>query len=229
MTEQTSSEVTGNTRWGVTALAILSGVIAATQIGKVPPSMSLLGTEFAIGMVALGLDCVNIQCDGCGPWTSLFGALSDGFGHRRVLVLSLWTIAAGSLLGAFTDSYTLLFATRIIEGVGYLGVIVAAPSLIVEATNPKDFGLALGLWSSFLPFGFAMMMVTSPWLLEASGWQGLWLFNAAILAIFALIFTISTRGSIVTAQSTAGAADAAPGASVSRYWARRGRGYWYSH
>ena len=192
MSEQTSSDVTGNTRWGVTSLAILSGVIAATQIGKVPPSMSLLGTEFAIGMVALGWIASIFNATGAVLGLP-FGALSDGFGHRRVLVLSLWTIAAGSLLGAFTDSYTLLFVTRIIEGVGYLGVIVAAPSLIVEATNPKDFGLALGLWSSFLPFGFAMMMVTSPWLLKAGGWQGLWLFNAAILAIFALIFTISTR------------------------------------
>ena len=192
MTQTIPSEGTGDTRWGIAVLAILAGVIAATQIGKVPPSMSVLGAEFAVGMVALGW--IASIFNATGALLGLpFGALSDGFGHRKVLIISLWTIAAGSLLGAFTDNYTMLFLTRILEGIGYLGVIVAAPSLIVEATNPRDFGLALGLWSSFLPFGFATMMVTSPWFLETIGWQGLWLFNAAILAVFALIFTIATR------------------------------------
>ena len=192
MSQSSQTDKIGDTRWGVAALAILAGVIAATQIGKVPPSMPVLGAEFAIGMVALGW--VASIFNATGAILGLpFGALSDGFGHRRVLVLSLWTIAAGSLLGAFTDSYTLLFATRVIEGVGYLGIIVAAPSLVVEATNPRDFGLALGLWSSFLPFGFASMMVISPLFLDTVGWQGLWLFNAGLLAAFAVVFMIGTR------------------------------------
>ena len=150
MSQIHQSDDLGPTRWGVAILAVLAGVIAATQIGKVPPAMSVLGTEFAVGMVALGWIASIFNATGAVLGLP-FGALSDGFGHRRVLVLSLWTIVAGSTLGAFADNYALLFVTRIIEGVGYLGIIVAAPSLIVEATNPRDFGLALGLWSSFLP------------------------------------------------------------------------------
>ena len=141
-----ASQAGGKTQWHIAALAILSGVIAATQIGKVPPSMPVLGTEFAVGMVALGWIASIFNATGAILGLP-FGALSDGFGHRRVLTISLWTIAAGSFLGAFADSYALLFLTRIAEGVGYLGIIVAAPSLIVEATNPKDYGLALGLRS----------------------------------------------------------------------------------
>ena len=192
MNEQNPPKMVGKTRWDIALLAILSGVIAATQIGKVPPAMPVLGAEFAVGMVALGWIASIFNATGAVLGLP-FGALSDGFGHRRVLTISLWTIAAGSLLGALTDNYTLLFATRVIEGIGYLGIIVAAPSLVVEATNPRDFGLALGLWSSFLPFGFALMMVISPWFLDTVGWQGLWLFNAALLATFAVVFMIGTR------------------------------------
>ena len=182
----------GPTRWDVALLAILSGVVAATQIGKVPPAMPVLANELAVGMVALGWIASIFNATGAILGLP-FGALSDGFGHRRVLVVSLWTIVAGSLLGAVSDSYALLFLTRAIEGIGYLGIIVAAPSLVVEATHPRHFGLALGLWSSFLPFGFALMMVVSPWFLDTVGWQGLWLFNAALLAAFAVLFTIGTR------------------------------------
>tara|TARA_B100000686_G_scaffold317173_1_gene365716 strand:- start:2699 stop:3919 length:1221 start_codon:yes stop_codon:yes gene_type:complete len=192
MNEQNTPKTVGKTRWDIALLAILSGVIAATQIGKVPPAMPVLGAELAVGMVALGWIASIFNATGAVLGLP-FGALSDGFGHRRVLTISLWTIAAGSLLGALTDNYTLLFATRVIEGIGYLGIIVAAPSLVVEATNPRDFGLALGLWSSFLPFGFALMMVLSPWFLDTVGWQGLWLFNAGLLATFAVVFMIGTR------------------------------------
>ena len=37
------------------------------------------------------------------------------------------------------------------------------------------------------------MMVISPWFLASVGWQGLWLFNAGLLAVFAVAFTLGTR------------------------------------
>ena len=180
------------TQWKVVAFAIFAGIFAAMELGKVPPAMPALGIELAVGLAALGWAASIFNAVGAALGIPA-GALSDGLGHRRVLISGFFLIALGSLLGGLTNSFIYLLITRLLEGVGYLGVIVSAPSLVIEATAPKDHGLALGLWSTFLPIGFAFMVVISPSLIDSIGWHGLWFANAALMAGYLALFMIGTR------------------------------------
>jgi predicted MFS family arabinose efflux permease len=49
-----------------------------------------------------------------------------------------------------------LWVGRVAEAAGYLLVVVAAPSHMARSALDADRGLALGLWSTFVPVGLAL-------------------------------------------------------------------------
>ena len=169
----------GRTRWGVVVLGLAAGVTAAAYIGKAPPALPLMRPELGLGLVAAGwvVSIFNAMAMTTGMVAGLF---ADGLGHRRVVIVGLATLALGGVLGSSAETSGVLLATRFLEGIGFVCIMAAAPSLIAEAAAPGDRGLALGIWSTFMPVGIAGMLVASPPVLGAFGWRGLWLAGAAL-------------------------------------------------
>src|ERR1700719_708674 len=50
--------------------------------------------------------------------TPIAGRLGDMFGKKRVLVIALWGLAAGSLLAAVVQTLPLMIVARTIQGLG---------------------------------------------------------------------------------------------------------------
>ena len=167
------------TRWGVVVLGLAAGVTAAAYIGKVPPALPLIRPELGLGLVAAGwvVSIFNAMAMATGMVAGLF---ADGLGHRRVVIVGLATLALGGVLGSVAETPGVLLATRFLEGIGFVSIMAAAPSLIAEAAAPGERGLALGIWSTFMPVGIAGMLVASPPVLGAFGWRGLWLAGVAL-------------------------------------------------
>ncbi len=181
------------TRWGLVALAVLAGIAGSLQVGKVPSAIPAIRAELAIGLVAAGwvLSIFNFMGAGFGIAA---GFVTDRMGHGRIVVVGLAFLALGSLLGGLATTGAGLLAARLLEGVGFVVTVVAAPSIIATAAAPRHHRFVLGLWTCYLPTGMAVMMLASPGLLAALGWRGLWLANAALLAAFALVFALAVRG-----------------------------------
>ncbi len=193
------------TRWDVVWLAIGGGLIAAFQMGKVPPALPVLRDSFALSMVDGGwlASLLNLTAASLGI---VFGLAADRIGPRRTIVLALFAMAAGGAAGSLGGNTTWLFAGRLVESLGFVALIVAAPALIAQATRPADRNLAVGFWSSYLPAGFSIMLLAAPPLLGAVGWHGLWLVNAVLALGYGLIFLWATA----PRRYPAGVARAAP-------------------
>jgi MFS family permease len=58
-----------------------------------------------------------------------FGVLADRAGALRFCYAGLACLIAGSVVGAASASPTTLLASRVIEGLGFLAEIVAAPGV----------------------------------------------------------------------------------------------------
>ena len=86
------------------------------------------------------------------------GSAADRIDHWRLTVggLALMTISglAGSL--AFTGAQLTL--SRLLEGIGFLAVVVAAPSIIAQASKGRARNTFLGIWPAYLPAGVSIMM-----------------------------------------------------------------------
>ena len=188
----TEAAAAPRTRWGIVWLLFAAGVISAMQIGKVPPALPDLRVDLAIGMV--GASWIAAIFTVLGAMIGIgAGAVSDRLGHRNIVIGSIVCVGLGSLLGAMTDSLSLLLLTRVLEGAGYIGILVSVPSFTVEASRREDYDFTLGIITPFLPFGFAGMLVLSPFLLEAHGWRGVWYFNAIVAGLFLIILVLGTR------------------------------------
>ena len=173
--------------WLVVFVAVGAGVTAASFLGKAPPAIPLIRAELDLDLVSAGW-VVSIVAAMSMAVGMMAGLIADIIGHRRLLMIGLAILALGGGAGAFAETPVFLLVTRFIEGVGYISVIVSAPSLIITSTLERHRHLALGIWGVFMPTGIALAMLVSPLLIGSFGWRGLWMGLAIFSAL--LIFVI---------------------------------------
>ena len=164
------------------AAVLAAGVVCAFQIGKLPASLPMLRENLQLSLVAAGWVISTISLVGVATGMTS-GWIGDRIGHRRTLLLGMAIMALGSLAGGLAWDVASLIVTRFIEGIGYIAIITAAPSLLVTLSAPKDRSMVMGVWSFYLSFGMAGMVVISPLVLALGSWRGLWVVNAAIIAL----------------------------------------------
>lgn len=77
------------------------------------------------------------------------------------------------------------------EGIAYGLICVCGPNILPRLFPRKQMGLAVGIWSQWIPCGTIIAFFTAPLVFEATGnWQGIWFVTLA-LGIVALILLIA--------------------------------------
>ena len=186
-----STGAEGKSPWGLIFILFGAGILSAFQVGKVPPVLSDMRADLGISLFDAGWLLSVFTFTGLlmGTFT---GAVADAVGHRRLMLAGLVLQAAGTLLGSFALSYPGLLATRILEGTGFLAVIISTPTLIFQVVRPGDLKLALSIWACYLPLGVSLMMVLLPVILMGTDWRGVWRINALILLVYTLLLSQKT-------------------------------------
>ncbi|WKB55681.1 MFS transporter [Eleftheria terrae] len=164
--------------WPAALLLIGAGVVSAVQIGKVPAAMDALRQSIGLSQQGAGwlLSAVGVV----GALVGLLaGVAVDRLGAKRVVVAGLLLQALAAVLATLWPGVWLLFAARLVEGLGFQAATVAAPVLIAATMPQRSRGAALAAWSTFMPLGMCLALVIAPPLLERS-WQALWWASAAL-------------------------------------------------
>jgi MFS transporter, DHA1 family, inner membrane transport protein len=177
-------------------LIVGAGVVSAFQVGKAPTALAAVQADLALDLATASWLLSAFAIVGALAGIAI-GVAVDHVGARRMALGGLLLQGAGSAVGAFAGGAPLLLATRAVEGLGFLTVTVAAPTLIVAVARPRDLGRAIAAWGTFMPVGIAVVMLGAP-LLTVAGWRGYWLVNAAALIGYAALLGYGTR-SIPTA------------------------------
>jgi DHA1 family tetracycline resistance protein-like MFS transporter len=89
----------------------------------------------------------------------ILGRLSDRFGRRPVLLLSVFGTFLGFLLLGFANALWMLFASRILDGLTG-GNLSVAQAYISDVTDAKDRSKGLGLIGAAFGLGFIIGPVT---------------------------------------------------------------------
>jgi MFS family permease len=181
---------------------LLGGVISAAQLGKAFVAMPLIQAEMSLGIAIVSFIIATFATLGAALGMGM-GLLLRRVGARRSLIGGMIIMAAGSLLGAAAETPAELIASRIIEGVGFLGAVIVIPDLIGAVASGRDRNFFFGLWGTFLPTGSALMLLLGP-LLPIIGWRQLWLSQAAVALLYAL------AAFILLPRAAAAPASAAP-------------------
>ncbi len=136
--------------------------------------------------------------------TPVIGRLSDKYGRRPLLIISILGTAASFFMMAFAQSWIFLFLSRALDGLT-AGNIPVAFAVISDSTKPEDRAKAFGYISSAFNFGFvfgpAIGALTVGWNPAAPFIiAGLITIIAALLTIFYLPETNAHRGEIKTGK-----------------------------
>ena len=215
----------------VTVLVLwAAGLCAAAQFAKVALVLPELGRAYPSADASLGFLVSAISVVGIA-FGLVAGLLAVRVGPRRLLVASLAFGAAASLVQAAMPSLPLLLASRVLEGVAHLGIVVAAPTLVAATSTDRWRPAAMTLWGTFFGVSFALTAWLGLPLVEAHGVGALFLAHAACTAAAAIlsgaVLGIASEGESA-AGSNAGTRDGGPGAFTARELVRRHARAWSS-
>ena len=173
------------TPWGRLVLVCAAGVPAAIALGKVGVVGPLLRPDLGLSLPQLGLavSAITVVAALLGTPAGLWTA---GNGPRRTLLAGLAVMTVAAAGGAAAWGLGALLAARLLEGVGFLMVVVAAPDLLVRLSRGTDRAAALALWGTVIPVGLAAGGVAGGVLAPALGWRG-WLGLTAVLPALAAL------------------------------------------
>ncbi|MCX7275204.1 MAG: MFS transporter [Burkholderiales bacterium] len=168
------------------AIVLLAGMVAALNIGKLPPSMPALRQMFSLTLVQASYLVSIFQLAGLS--LGLFGGLlADRFGPRRVMSVGLSLLALSSGAGAFAGDAVTLLVLRALESAGFILTVLPGPALLRRGVDPARLSWALGCWGCYMPAGMATMMLATPWLIGRWGWTSAWAVCAALAALTLLV------------------------------------------
>lgn len=174
--------------WPTIGLLWLSGVMAAAQLGKMASLMPAIRAELGLTLAGAGLTISLIETGGA-MLGSIGGIVAGRFSGRAVLATGTALIVVAGLAAAAAPDAALLYAARLIESVGYLLVVLSAPSLIAMVAAPSERGAAMALWSTFVPIGLALGTVLSGLAVDVVSWR-------VVLVAWALLALVTLPGAL---------------------------------
>ncbi|MEP6481964.1 MAG: MFS transporter [Rhodoglobus sp.] len=130
--------------------------------------------------------------------TPISGRLGDMYGKRRIVLLLLCIMVAGSIVSAFSDTLVPMVIGRVLQGVG-LGVIALGISILRDVIHPKNLGGAIALVSATLGVGGALGLPLAATIAQYLDWH--FLFWLAVLFGFVAIVLVATIIPVSTLRS----------------------------
>jgi predicted MFS family arabinose efflux permease len=182
---------------------------------RLPPALNIIAlSTFAASLSARALDPVlphvasdfNVSIATAAGFASVFaftfaiiqpvlGAAADLFGKARLVILCLVLLGLANILGALSSSFSLLFATRILAGIGAGGVFPISLGLTSDLVGPDRRQVAIGRTLAGSMTGNLLGASLSGLIGDFLGWRGV-LGSLAIVASVAV--AMGFRGGALT-------------------------------
>jgi predicted MFS family arabinose efflux permease len=183
---------------------------------RMPPAINIIAiATFAASLSARALDPVlphvadefSVSIATAASFSAVFaftfaiiqpvlGAAADLFGKARLMIVCLVLLGLANILGALSTSFPLLFATRILAGIGSGGVFPVALGLTSDLVAPEKRQVAIGRTLAGSMTGNLLGASFSGVIGDFLGWRG-------VLAVLGLLVVVA---SVAVAAGFRGAA-----------------------
>src|SRR5476649_1986907 len=140
-------------------------IINSLGFGIIVPLLYPYGKEFGLTQQTLGLLTATFSIAQFFA-TPLLGALSDKYGRKPLLAISLAGTCISFIMFAEARSIVMLFAARLLDGITG-GNISVAQAMVSDTSTPQNRAKRFGILGSAFGFGFiigpAMGGLLSKW------------------------------------------------------------------
>ena len=181
---------------------------------RLPPALNIIAlATFAASLSARALDPVlphvaddfGVTITTAAGFAAVFaftfaiiqpvlGATADMFGKARLMIVCLVLLGLANILGAMATSFPLLFATRILAGIGSGGVFPIALGLTSDLVGPEKRQIAIGRTLMGSMSGNLLGASFSGLIGDFMGWRGVLAILGALVVVAAIAVAAGFRG-----------------------------------
>ena len=155
-------------RWRILLLLFLIRSIMAFQFASIGAIAPLIGNEFQVDAVAIGA-LIGIYF-APGIFVALpGGAVASRLGDRRVVLVGLALMVAGSALMAASGTWEAQTAGRIIAGIGGVVLNVVMSKMVMDWFAGREIATAMSVFVNSWPAGIALALIVQPMVAESGG------------------------------------------------------------
>ncbi len=152
------------------------------------PSMTQMGLSMA--MLGMGIGSV------------LWGSLSDHFGRKPILIISLLIFALSTGVALLSPDITFFVAVRLVQGFGAGGAMVLSTSIPADIFAGRQLGKLMGIVGAINGVAPAAGPLLGGFLADRVGWRGIFVVLLAI-GIGMTIWTTRTNETLPPARRIA--------------------------
>jgi DHA1 family bicyclomycin/chloramphenicol resistance-like MFS transporter len=178
------------------ALALASiALISPLAVHLFFPVIPAIKVAFGISD-ALAQLTFSVAMLGMAIATLFYGALSDRYGRRPVLLLGLALFLLGSALSAVAGDIYLLVLGRLVQAVGAGCSITLVRAIARDAYGPEQLVKAIAYLTMFYTLGPMVSPLAGGLLIDMLGWRSVFAFAllmGAVITLGAFIFIPETR------------------------------------
>jgi predicted MFS family arabinose efflux permease len=170
--------------WGSIWLVYIYSILCAASISKLVPIEPQIERQFHTTPAGVGFAISIIALSSIFAAT-IGGGIIDRIGARRSIVATSIFLVFCNVLSFFATSMTMLDVARLLEGLEFIGIIVAAPALIMATTTGRRQVQAMTLWSTYTPAGVGLGLLLAVPFAGTSAWRWTFLLHGALFALAA--------------------------------------------
>jgi predicted MFS family arabinose efflux permease len=172
--------------WVPILIAVLAGSIATALVPQTVPILGSIAKAFDVSSARLGW-IVSFPALACALGSLAMGAVVDRVGDIRLLYSGLVLVILGDAGASLAPALPWLITARLVQGLGYVSITVAAPTFIQRTTTGDSRRAAMALWAAHTPIGFAAAIFFAAQLLAAGlSWRLSFLGHAVAAGVVGL-------------------------------------------
>jgi len=154
-----------------TNLALFSaGFSTFALLYCVQPLLPVFSREFGVSPAASSLS-LSLTTVMLAASVLVAGSLSEAWGRKSVMVVSLTTAALLNVIGALVPNWHALLVVRALEGVAFSGLPAVAMAYLSEEMERRSVGLAMGLYIGGSGLGGMVGRFVSGFLADVASWR----------------------------------------------------------
>jgi MFS family permease len=172
--------------WRSISLVYLYSVLTAASISKLVPIEAELERTFGATPASIGV-AISLISVSSAIAATVGGAIIDRVGARRAIVFTSVIVALSDVIGFLSTSMFMLDVARLIEGIEFIGIIAAAPALIIATTSGTLRVKAMSLWSTYTPTGYSLGLLLAAPFAGTSAWRWTFILHGGLFLLAACL------------------------------------------
>ncbi|MGB9301133.1 MAG: MFS transporter [Anaerolineae bacterium] len=188
--------------WVVMAALFVAAIAVSINQYKVPPVMPVLMQVFGLDLTMANLLMSIFSLSGF-LLAIPAGIVVHRIGPKRSGLVAVGAVIVGAGLGAISSGAAALLASRTVEGLSFVFMMVVGPALVSLWFSPEERGVPMGVFATWVPVGSLIILNAAPALESAFGWQSVWWFGCLYGVFGFLVFWALVRLPRVVASTPA--------------------------